>query len=380
MDMPSRQSFRLLFSFCFVFATLVLAAAKSRAGVDFNGRQMVVANRGAASISVIDVSSNDVVTIPMPAGANTPEPMYFWYNRTNDLLFVGDRANDRVVAFNPRTYAVVNPNIPAGDAVFHMWGSPTSNRLWVVNDTPRRVSVIDMLALTNIGSFATPADLGPDAIPHDIVTEPDGSAAYVSMLNTNSANNDVVVKYSNGAGFPEVDRGLTGKGPHVGLTGQNNVLYAPSQGSNLVSVLSRSTLDPVSPPIPMPAAHGIAPSEDGNTMYMTSFPGNGVDGLHVVDPTTNFLVNSVDTPAGPHNVATSTDDTRLYITHSGGASTLVSIFDISGANRTNPLFLTTVNTGINPFGLLGVPEIPEPSSAMLVLGMAGAALLRRSRA
>ena len=66
--------------------------------MNFNDRQIVVANRGGASISVIDVGSNDVQTIPMPGGANTPEPMYFWYNQTNDLLFVGDRANNRVVA------------------------------------------------------------------------------------------------------------------------------------------------------------------------------------------------------------------------------------------------------------------------------------------
>jgi DNA-binding beta-propeller fold protein YncE len=358
----------LLIGFC---------CATASAGVNFLAPHTVIANRGGASISVIDVASNDVVTIPMPPGPATPEPMYFWYNRTNDLLFVGDRANDRVVAFNPRTYAVVNPNIPAGDGVFHMWGSPTTNRLWVVNDTPKALSVIDMLTLTNVGSRPTPADLGPNATPHDIVTEPDGSAAYVSMLNTSSATNDVVVKYGNAAGFPELDRGQTGKSPHVGLTPANNVLYAPSQASNRTDVLSRATLDPAAPPIPMTNAHGISSNESGSRMYMTSFPGNGVDGLHVVDPLTNALINSVDTQAGPHNVVTSTDDTRLYITHSGAGTNLVSVFDISGANRDNPVFLTSVVVGLNPFGALGVPAIPEPGTAGMGLGVALAGLARR---
>ena len=369
---------RSILSFCSLVIGFLCAAAP--AGVNFLGQQIVVANRGGASISVIDVASNDVVNIPMPAGAATPEPMYFWYNQTNDLLFVGDRANDRVVAFNPRTYAVVNPNIPAGDGVFHMWGSPTTNRLWVVNDTPKALSVIDMLTLTNLGSRPTPADLGPNATPHDIVTEPDGSAAYVSILNTSSATDDVVVKYSNAAGFPEVDRGNTGKSPHVGLTPDNNVLYAPSQGSNRTDVLNRATLDPQGPPIPMTNAHGISSSESGDRMYMTSFPGDGVRALHVVDPLTNTLINSVTTPAGPHNVVTSTDDTRLYITHSGGTSTLVSIFDISGANRDSPVLLTTVNAGLNPFGLLGVPAIPEPACGALLALPAMLALGRRSGA
>ena len=356
-----------------------LLCASAPAGVDFNGRQVVVANRGGASISVIDVGSNDVVTIPMPAGAATPEPMYFWYNATNDLLFVGDRANDRVVAFNPRTYAVVTPNIPAGDGVFHMWGSPTTNRLWVVNDTPRAISVIDMLSLTNLGSRPTPADLGPNATPHDIVTEPDGSAAYVSMLNTSSTTNDVVVKYGNAAGFPELDRGNTGKSPHVGLTHTNGVLYAPSQASNRTDVLSRATLDPVGPPISMTNAHGISSNDSGDRMYITSFPGDGIDGLHVIDPLTNALINSVDTQAGPHNVVTSTDDARLYITHSGAGTNLVSVFDISGANRDNPVFLTSVVVGLNPFGVLGVPEVPEPAGVGVVAALVLGASSRRRR-
>jgi DNA-binding beta-propeller fold protein YncE len=360
-----------------ILGILGIFCTPAAAGVNFNDRQIVVANRGGASISVIDVGSNDVQTIPMPAGASTPEPMYFWYNQTNDLLFVGDRANNRVVAFNPRTYAVVNPNIPAGTGVFHMWGSPTTNRLWVVNDTAGRVSVIDMLSQTNVGSFATPTDLGASAIAHDIVTEPDGSAAYVSIQNTSSATNDVVVKYSNGAGFPEVDRGQTGKAPHVGLTHTNNVLYAPSQASNRTDVLSRATLDPAGPAINITNSHGISPSEDGNTVYVTTFPGDGVNGLHVINPATNTLINSVTTPAGPHNVVTSTDDSKLYITHSGATSTLVSIFDISGANRNNPVFLTQVNAGLNPFGILGVPAVPEPTAAGMVAALAVALAARR---
>jgi DNA-binding beta-propeller fold protein YncE len=281
--------------------------------------------------------------------------------------------------FNPRTYAVVNPNIPAGDGVFHMWGSHTTNRLWVVNDTPKAISVIDMTTNTNIGSRPTPNDVGPNAFPHDIVVEPDGSAAYVGIFSTDNPTEDIVVKYGNGTGFPELDRGATGNQPHVGFTPDNNVLYALAQTSNRTDVLSRATLDPVGPSIAMNAAHGVSPSEDGDTMYMTSFPGNGIDGLHVVDPITNTLINSVDAPTSPHNIITSPDDTRLYITHSGAASTVVSIFDISGVNRTNPVLLTTVNAGLNPFAIFSVPAIPEPTGVGVVTALALAAPLRRRR-
>ena len=144
-------------------------------------------------------------------------------------------------------------------------------------------------------------------------------------------------------------------------------------------MLSRATLDPAGPAINITNSHGISPSEDGNTVYITTFPGDGVNGLHVINPATNTLINNVTTPAGPHNVVTSTDDSKLYITHSGATSTLVSIFDISGANRNSPVFLTQVNAGLNPFGILSVPAVPEPAAFGLLAGLVVAGTLRRWR-
>jgi DNA-binding beta-propeller fold protein YncE len=360
---------------CVCALAITIGAFSSASFGQFNNQHMVVANRAGGSISIIDVATNGVTNVPLPAGANTPEPMYVTYSPANDVLFVGDRANSRVVAFNARTYAVVNPGITVPAGLFHMEGSAATNRLWVVSDTSKQVSVINMLAFANLGSTNTPNDLGPNAAPHDIIVEPNGSAAYVTILGTSSATNDNVVKYSNAPGFPEVDRTVAGKGAHVNLGPLNNHLYLPSGAG--VDIVSRSTLDPSAPSIAITNAHGIIPSSDGQTLYVTSFPGTGVNGLHAIDLATNTLLDSVDTPTGPHNVAVSSDDTRLYITHSGGASTLVSVFDISGANRTSPLFLTTVNAGLNPFGLGAVPAIPEPGGIALLF--AGGALLRRRR-
>ena len=40
--------------------------------------EVVVANRGSGSISVIDAQTDELIdTIPLPAGDNPPEPMYF---------------------------------------------------------------------------------------------------------------------------------------------------------------------------------------------------------------------------------------------------------------------------------------------------------------
>jgi len=74
--------------------------------------KMVIANRASGTITVIDVASDHVIgTYALPAGAKTPEPMYVVYSR--DRVFVGDRANNRVAVFNPRTFTV-ETTVPAG--------------------------------------------------------------------------------------------------------------------------------------------------------------------------------------------------------------------------------------------------------------------------
>src|SRR5262245_1401807 len=158
----------------FALGLLTTLAVDAPASAGLLGQQMVVANRGDASISVIDVATSGVTTFALPPGANRPEPMYVVYSPVNDLVFVGDRANNRVVAYNARTYDVIAGNIPTLPGVFHMWGNTARDQLWVANDTSRSVSVIDMRTFAILATIATPNDLGPSAIPHDVILDPSG--------------------------------------------------------------------------------------------------------------------------------------------------------------------------------------------------------------
>jgi DNA-binding beta-propeller fold protein YncE len=344
-----------------------------------------VANRGAASISVVDVASSAVTTHPMPPAINAAEPMYVVYSPANHLVFVGDRMNDRVVAFDANNYSVVNPSIPAGRGVFHMWGHAGADQLWVNNDIDRSISVIGMSSLAPIMTIPTPLDLGEAARPHDVILDPDGSAAYVTMIFADGPN-DFVVKYSTTT-FAELDRQAVGKDPHVTLTPHDNLLYVASQNSSRVDLLDRATLDPLSsaaPPIPIPLtnAHGVGITADGQTFYATSFPGNGADGLTVIDTATHAIVDAVDAPAvgsGPHNIALSLDNTRMFITHTGAASNTLSVFDITGENRLHPTGLPSLTVGLNPFGIAAVP-VPEPSTWLLAAAAAlGCGFMMRRR-
>jgi streptogramin lyase len=119
--------------------------------------KMVIANRASGMISVIDVASDRVIgTYALPASDKMPEPMYVVYSRGR--VFVGDRANNRVAVFNPRTFAV-QATVPAGAGVWHMWADPFDRQLWVANDIDKTCTVIDPLTLQVLATVPTPADL-----------------------------------------------------------------------------------------------------------------------------------------------------------------------------------------------------------------------------
>src|SRR5262245_8750630 len=85
---------------------------------------VVVTNRGSGSISVIDAATHAVTTHPLPSGESPAEPMYANFVANGSRLYVGDRANNRVVIFDARDYSVLG-HISVGAGVFHQWAEPS---------------------------------------------------------------------------------------------------------------------------------------------------------------------------------------------------------------------------------------------------------------
>lgn len=330
---------------------------------------IVVANRASGTISVIDVGTSSVTNYNLPAAANTPEPMYVNYYPAANRVFVGDRANNRVVAFDAATFAVAG-TVPTGAGVFHQWADVGSGMLWVNNDIDKSVTAIDMATLNALATFSTPADLNAaGGKPHDVILDPTGPYGYVSMIGVAGAN-DYVVKFSTTT-YMEVDRVAVGKDPHLSLSAANNKLYVPAQGASSVSVYDRGTLGLLET-IPIANAHGATMTGDGSIFYTTNIGGGGTDALFAIDTATDTILGMASTPfAVPHNVALSPDESLIYVTHSGGTSDQVSILDVS--DPMHPAYLSSVTVGLNPFGIATVPE-----PATLTLGLLGfAGLLRR---
>lgn len=357
--MKNRRSFVV---FALIFAVLVFgfvtpgdAAAKGN-GHHKHGGKIVVADRASGTISVIDTKTDQVTgTYNLPAGANTPEPMYVFYSPFKSRVFVGDRANDRVVVFNGKDFSV-ETTVAAGAGVFHMWGGVKSKQLWVNNDIDNTSTVINMVDLSIVATVPMPADLvAMGGKPHDVIVEPNGKHAYVTMVGFVGPG-DYVVKFSTKT-FSEVDRAEVGKDPHVSLNRWNHLLYVPCQGNDAVFVLNRKDLSLVTE-LAVPGAHGAGMSTSGLYFYTTNLPGGGTDALYTIFTLFNIVVGDpVDAPYPvPHNIALTRNGKKLYVTHSGATSDKVTVFTIKGwFFKSNPEFLGEVTVGLNPFGLAYVP-------------------------
>jgi YVTN family beta-propeller protein len=313
--------------------------------------KIVIANHASGTISIIDTDTDAVIdTIALP-GDNTPEPMYVVYVRKNHRIFVGDRANNQVVAFNANDFSVVG-TVPTGNGVFHMWAHGWCAQLWVNNDIDNTITVINPHRLSVITTVPLPADLvALGGKPHDVIL--DRRAAYVTMLGL-SGDNDYVVKYDRRT-FQEVARAPVGKDPHVILTEKTDRLYVAAQNSNNVTVLERGDLSEVTT-IDVPGAHGVWIPRSGRVLYVTNPPGGGTDGLFTVDLKTNTVLgDAVDTAfPTPHNVVATQKGDKLYVTHYGPTANQVTVYTISKKNPI-PVPAGDVTVGLNPFGLAFVP-------------------------
>lgn len=345
---------KILFILLFLLAAIFpasLALAQNQAAPNAPGK-VVVANRASGTISVINSQTDQLIgTYDLPAGDNTPEPMYVVYTRTGNHVFVGDRANNRVVVFSARDFSVEGV-VPAGAGVFHMWADGRGTQLWVNNDIDNTITVINPHTLAVAATIELPADLvAMGGKPHDVILDAQGRYAYVTMLGF-AGDNDYVLQYD-AHSFTELHRAPVGKDPHVSLTFHNQFLYVPAQGSDLVSVFDRRDLTLVDE-ITVPGAHGAGMPLSGQVFYTTNLPGGGTDGLYAIDLRTNTVLGTTDTPyAVPHNIALTPAGDKLYVTHSGGTSDKVTVYEIGADNL--PVLSSEVTVEWNPFGLSYVP-------------------------
>ena len=312
---------------------------------------VVVANRLSGTISVVD-ARNEVVdsTIPLPQadGELLPEPMYVVYDANSNRVLVGDRANNRVVAFDASTFEVEG-TAPAG-GIFHMWADAGGRQLWVVDNVNFALTIIDPQTLAVIATIPVTG-----GTPHDVIVDARTRFAYTTVFVEDGA--DQVVQFD-ASTFEEIGRTDVGEDPHLSLTPGNRALYVPCQNTNNVYLLDRADLS-VRKVLDVPGAHGAGMRSDGKFFYTTNLPGGGADGLFAIDTRSNTVIGSVDTTPDmliptPHNIALNRNGRKLFVTHSGATANQVSIYTLNDPDL-DVREANVLEVGLNPFGLAFVP-------------------------
>jgi len=294
---------------------------------------VVVANRGSGSISFVDALSENVVETMSIAGS---EPMYVVYVPAHDRIYVGDRAQNKVHVIDPATREVES-SIAVGNGVFHMWAGGNGDQLWVNNDVDQTTSVIDL----NTNSVIETISIG--AKPHDVFVTEDGSRAYISVFKP-EAEADQVFMYSTST-FQKTGEQDVGRDPHLYHLLRKDKLYVPCQ-SGKVFVLDGSDLS-VLDDDDYAGAHGIFGTLNQNTLFVTNLPGSQIYSINAIKDTQ--IGDPAATNPVPHNLVVNKKASKLFVTHSGGTATTLSVFDIGP--REGLTFSKTVTIGTNPFGL-----------------------------
>jgi DNA-binding beta-propeller fold protein YncE len=214
-------------------------------------------------------------------------------------------------------------------------------------------SIIDARTLETVDSVATPADLvALGGKPHDVIVDANGFYGYITVIGV-AGDNDRLLQVD--ARSHEIVRVIeVGDDPHVSLGTGNPHLYVPAQGSDVVQVFDRMTLDPVTE-IMISGAHGAAMTTSGRIFYTTNLPGGGSDALWAIETATNTVVAAgVDTNfTVPHNIAVTPNGNKIFVTHSG-TNTTVSVFETRGRTPM-PTLVDEITVGSNPFGIAYVP-------------------------
>lgn len=318
-----------------ILGTLLVVACKDDDTPTAEFEEIVVtADRASGNVTFINAEDNSVLKTLDIASS---EPMYAVYVATTDKLYVGDRAQNRVYVIDPATQEL-EANILVGEGVFHMWADGQGKQLWVNNDIDFTTSVINLADNT----VTTTIDLGIK--PHDVFVNEAGTMAYISIFSGDPMLPDSIFAYSTST-YERVAAQAVAKDPHLFHFSNTNTLYVPCQEGTVFALDGDDLSERTS--LAITGSHGIfgAPAQD--YVYVADI---GSSALYSIKSSDNSIqASAVSTPAATaHNLAVNESGDKLFVTHSGGMSTLLSTYTLNDGNITNE---TTVTVGTNPFGL-----------------------------
>ena len=245
--------------------------------------------------------------------------------------YVANSGANTVSVINTTTNAVVT-TIPVGTMPYTAAINQAGTLAYVTNQGSNSVSVIS--TSTNAVTATIPVSAGPT----DIALNPSGTTAYVSC---GTANQVAVINTAK----KTVTTNITVTDP-VGLavTPNGAFVYVVSSSAGKVIVISTVTntvLTTISLGTGTPI--GIALSPDGSTAYVTNSTANTVS---VIQTANNAGVNTINISPGPDHDAVSPDGHWVYVAnYNGGSGNFVTVIDTSTQTIAGTVVVGTGPTG-----------------------------------
>lgn len=284
-----------------------------------------VTNFNSNTVSVIDTSSNSVVTT-VPVGAG---PVEAAGSPDGTRVYVTNQ-NANTLSIIDTTTRIVIGTLATGSRPFEVAFTPDGTHAYVTNSGGNTVQVIDNSA--NAISAAVTVGFGPAGV----AVTPDGRSVYVANFFSDSVS--VIDTASNNV----VATVPVGSGPNwVAITPNGAFAYVPNFGSNTVTVIDTVTNAVVATVTVGSIPVEVAISPDGARAYVTSRVANNVS---VIATASNTVLATIPVGFSPAGIAITPDGRFAYVANQSSAA--VSVID-TASNSVS----ATVPVQINPFGV-----------------------------
>jgi YVTN family beta-propeller protein len=310
------------------------------------------ANERGKSISVIDLRSGHVTTIP-----TSISPHNVQISRDGRfLLAVGEVPEElgkgpfiqgkktemdgmklgRLLIFNAEKIGTESPvEIEVGPEPAHVVVAAQDKSAYVTNSMGDNLSVVDLEEKKVVDTIAT------GKMPHGLRPSPNGREIYVADVNGNAVS---VIDVGQSK---EVARIPTGRTPvQVAFTPDGRFAYTSLRDENRVAVI-----DTVQRKLIATVAVGrnpiqLYPTPDGRRIYVANqgTEANPDNTVSVIDTTSNTVVATILTGRGAHGVMISSDGRRVFVSNIQDDS--VSVVDVA----TNTV-INTIKVGRGPNGI-----------------------------
>lgn len=303
-------------------------------------RLAVVSNEGSHDITILDVTSMEVVaTVPLghrPRGVRLSPDGSLAYIALSDDQPLHETDNDGIVVVDMRTGVLVARH-PAGSDPEQFAVSPDGDRLYSANEDAGTATI------TNLSDGSVEATLVVGIEPEGVAVSPDGRWVYVTAETSNTVS---VID-------TELDRVVTNftvdVRPRAAVFSPDGArAYVTNEISGTMTVVDAerhavvATVDldgrrarPV----------GVVTSPDGSQVYVANGRSNTVS---IVDAKTNREEAVIEVGARPWGIDITPDGAQLLTAN--GLSNDLSVVDIASRTVT-----ATIPVGTRPWGVVVVP-------------------------